>query len=113
MRKIFSFALVAALFQLGSASAQSSAAGAQTYPAKQVRFIVPFGAGGGVDIFSRLLAQRLSEQSGYTIVVENLPGADGNIGADLVAKAPPDGYTILMSAVTLQIINGALKPKLS
>jgi len=113
MRKIFSFALVAALFQLGSASAQSPAAGAQTYPVKPVRFIVPFGAGGGVDIFGRLLAQRLSEQSGYTIVVENLPGADGNIGADLVAKAPPDGYTILMSAVTLQIINGALKPKLS
>jgi tripartite-type tricarboxylate transporter receptor subunit TctC len=112
MRKIFSFALVAALFQLGSASAQSPAVGAQNYPSKQVRFIVPFGAGGGVDIFSRLLAQRMREQSGYTIVVENLPGADGSIGADLVAKAPPDGYTILMSAVTLQIINGALQPKL-
>jgi tripartite-type tricarboxylate transporter receptor subunit TctC len=111
MRKIFSFALVAALFQLSSASAQSQAAGAQTYPAKQVRFIVPFSAGGGLDIFSRLLAQRMREQSGYTIIVENLPGADGNIGADLVAKAPPDGYTILMSAVTLQIINGALQPK--
>jgi tripartite-type tricarboxylate transporter receptor subunit TctC len=105
MRKLFSLALVAALFQLGSVSAQTPAAGAQTYPAKQVRFIVPFGAGGGVDIFSRTLAQRMREQSGYTIVVENLPGADGNIGADLVSKASPDGYTVLMSAVTLQIIN--------
>ena len=112
MRKLFSLALVAALFQLGSVSAQTPAAGAQTYPAKQLRFIVPFGAGGGVDIFSRSLAQRMREQSGYTIVVENLPGADGNIGADLVAKAPPDGYTVLMSAVTLQIINSALQPKL-
>jgi tripartite-type tricarboxylate transporter receptor subunit TctC len=112
MRKIFGFALVAALFQLGSVAAQTPASGAQAYPAKQVRFIVPFGAGGGVDIFSRTLAQRMREQSGYTIVVENVPGADGNIGADLVAKAPPDGYTVLMSAVTLQIINSALQPKL-
>ncbi len=112
MRKIFSFGLVAALFQLGSVWAQTPSAGTQAYPAKQVRFIVPFGAGGGVDIFSRTLAQRMREQSGYAIVVENLPGADGNIGADLVAKAPPDGYTVLMSAVTLQIINGALQPKL-
>jgi tripartite-type tricarboxylate transporter receptor subunit TctC len=107
MRKIFSFALFAALFQFGSVSAQTP-----TYPAKQVRFIVPFGAGGGVDIFSRTLAQRMREQSGYTIVVENIPGADGNIGADLVAKAPADGYTVLMSAVTLQIINSALQSKL-
>ena len=112
MRKIFSLALVAALFQLGSVSAQTPAASALAYPAKQVRFIVPFGAGGGVDIFSRTLAQRMREQSGYTIVVENIPGADGNIGADLVAKAPADGYTVLMSAVTLQIINSALQPKL-
>ena len=89
MRKIFSLALVAALFQLGSVSAQTPGAGAQAYPAKQVRFIVPFGAGGGVDIFSRTLAQRMREQSGYTIVVENIPGADGNIGADLVAKLRP------------------------
>lgn len=107
MRKILSLALLAALFQFGSVSAQTPA-----YPAKQVRFIVPFGAGGGVDIFSRTLAQRMREQSGYTIVVENIPGADGNIGADLVAKAPADGYTVLMSAVTLQIINSALQPKL-
>ncbi|MBM3408219.1 MAG: tripartite tricarboxylate transporter substrate binding protein [Betaproteobacteria bacterium] len=112
MRKLFSAALIAALFQIGNVTAQTPAAGAQAYPARLVRFVVPFGAGGGVDMFSRSLAQRMREQSGYTIVVENISGADGNIGADLVAKAPADGYTVLMSAVTLQIINSALQPKL-
>ena len=77
-----------------------------------MRFVVPFATGGGVDISSRILAQRMREQSGYTIVVDNRPGANGNVGAEIVAKAPPDGYTLLMSAVTLQIINSALYAKL-
>ncbi len=94
------------------AALQAGGAGAQQYPAKPVRFIVPFASGGGVDITGRLLAQRLNEQSGYTVVVDNRPGANGNLGAELVAKAPADGYTLLMSAVTLQVINSALYAKL-
>jgi tripartite-type tricarboxylate transporter receptor subunit TctC len=63
-----------------------------------VRFVVPFAAGGGVDISGRILAQRMSEQSGYNIIIDNRPGANGNLGAELVAKGGSDGYTLLMSA---------------
>src|SRR5688572_18226655 len=93
-------------------AAHAGSVAAQQYPAKPVRFLVPFAAGGGVDITARLLAQRMNEQSGYTIVVDNRPGANGNLGAEMVAKAPADGYTLLMSAVTLQVINSALYSKL-
>ncbi len=105
MRGLWLTAIVAASLQIGSVAAQQ-------YPAKPVRFLVPFAAGGGVDITARLLAQRMNEQSGYTIVVDNRPGANGNLGAEMVAKAPADGYTLLMSAVTLQVINSALYSKL-
>lgn len=105
MPAIWSIAALVALLQAAGVAAQ-------TYPAKPVRFVVPFATGGGVDISSRILAQRMREQSGYTIVVDNRPGANGNVGAEIVAKAPPDGYTLLMSAVTLQIINSALYAKL-
>jgi len=91
---------------------QAGSVAAQQYPAKPVRFVVPFATGGGLDITARLLAQRMSEQSGYTIVVDNRPGANGNLGAEMAAKAPADGYTLLMSAVTLQVINSALYSKL-
>ena len=105
MRALWLTALVAASLQIGSAAAQQ-------YPAKPVRFVVPFATGGALDVTARLLAQRMNEQSGYTIVVDNRPGANGNLGAEMAAKAPPDGYTLLMSAVTLQAINSALYPKL-
>jgi len=95
-----------------AASMQAASVAAQQYPAKPVRFVVPFASGGGVDITARLLAQRMSEQSGYTIVVDNRPGANGNLGAEMAARAPADGYTLLMSAVTLQVINSALYSKL-
>jgi tripartite-type tricarboxylate transporter receptor subunit TctC len=113
MRGMWSIAALAALLQAGSVAAQAPTPGSgQPYPAKPVRFVVPFAPGGGVDISSRILGQRLREQSGYTVVVDNRPGANGNLGAEMVAKAPPDGYTLLMSAVTLQIINSALYAKL-
>ena len=95
-----------------AAAVQTSGAIAQAYPAKPVRFVVPFAPGGGLDISSRILAQRLNEQSGYTIIVDNRPGANGNLGAEIVVKAPADGYTLLMSAVTIQVINNALYTKL-
>lgn len=74
----------------------SGAAAAQTYPAKSIRLIVPFGAGGPTDVIARLVAQKLSEAWGQQIVTENVPGAGGNTGVAMAAKAPPDGYTILV-----------------
>jgi len=81
---------------------------AQSYPARPIRIVVPFPAGGTTDIFARLVAQRMSETIGQPAVVENRGGAGGSIGADAVAKAAPDGYTILMANITLPLASVAL-----
>jgi len=81
----------------GAAFAQPS------YPTKPIRFISPFAPGGSTDVLARLLGQRLTESLGQTVVVENRPGAAGNIGAELVARAPADGYTMLLCASSLSI----------
>ena len=73
------------------------AAAAQNYPTKTVRIIVPYPAGGTSDILARLLSAKLNDVFGQTLIVDNRPGANGNIGADLVAKSPPDGYTLLLA----------------
>ena len=90
----------------GTASAQS------TYPAKAIRYVVPFPAGGPLDIVARALGQELNKSWNQPIIIDNRPGAGGNIGADLVAKAPADGYTILMGAVSTHAINVTLYSKL-
>ena len=69
---------------------------AQEYPAKPIRFVVPFGAGGPTDLVTRALAQKMSDALHQNVIVDNRPGAGANIGTDIVAKSPPDGYTLLM-----------------
>ena len=85
---------------------------AQTYPNKVIRIVVPYPPGGGADITARPIAQMLSERWGQPVVIENRGGASGMIGADIVAKAPPDGYTIMVSASAEVALNVALFPKM-
>jgi len=78
---------------------------AQEYPARPVRILVPYGPGGATDIIARIVAQRLTESMGQTFLVENRPGANGNIALEAAAKAPPDGYTLLVGNVSTNAIN--------
>ena len=90
-------------FGLWAATAGLAAAQAQSFPSKPIRMIVPFPAGGTTDVVARIVAQRMSEAMGQPVLVENRGGAGGAIGADLVAKAAPDGYTILMHNLTFPL----------
>src|SRR5262245_1824324 len=100
--------LAAAVVALTAAS--PAPAPAQTWPAKTVRIVVPFGAGGPADIYARFLGQRLQESLGQPFVVENRPGAGSIIGTEVVAKSPPDGYTLLLMSNT-HTVNETLVPK--
>jgi tripartite-type tricarboxylate transporter receptor subunit TctC len=82
--------------------------GAEPFPGKQVRFVVPYPPGGPLDTVARLLGQKVSASIGHPVLIENVPGAGGNIGAGVVARAAPDGYTILMGAVATHAINPTL-----
>ncbi len=87
-------------------------ASAQNYPVKPVRIVAPFPPGGGLDLVSRALSQRLSAVLGQTVIVDNRSGADGMIGTEQVAKAAPDGYTLLISSTGPMVINPALSLKM-
>src|SRR6202049_3879476 len=87
-------------------------ASAQGYPTRTIRLVVPFPAGGTTDILAREVAQKLTEVLGQAVVVDNRPGAAGNIGSDIVAKSAPDGYTLLMGTVGTHAINPSLYAKL-
>lgn len=82
-----------------------SAADRPAYPVKPIRFIVTFAAGGGTDIFARAIAQKFTETWGQPVIVDNRAGGNGNIGTDIVAKAPADGYTILLTTNATIVIN--------
>jgi len=92
--------------------AVSRVAWAQVYPSRPARIVVPFPAGGGPDIIARLMGQGLSERLGQQFVIENRPGAASNIGTEIVVKAPPDGYTLLMVVAT-NTINATLYTNLN
>lgn len=85
-------------------------AGAQNYPAKTVRLVSPFPPGGSVDVVGRILAAKLSENLGHQVIVDNRSGASGIIGTELVAKAPPDGYTLLINTLPL-VTNQFMMPQ--
>ena len=95
-------ALVAGLFALPEAALAA-------YPDKPIRLVVPFPPGGATDVIGRVMAMRLTTVLGQTVIVDNRAGASGNIGADAVAKAAPDGYTLLLGAVTSHSINATLE----
>jgi tripartite-type tricarboxylate transporter receptor subunit TctC len=88
------------------------AAGADAFPSHTVKLVVPFPPGGSLDIVGREIAQKLTEAWGQSVVVENKPGAGGNIGADFVAKSAPDGYTVVMGALSTHAVNPTLYPKM-
>ena len=85
---------------------------AQVYPSKPIRLIVPFPAGGATDLFARTVSQKLGERLGQTVVLDNKPGAGGTLGADLAAKAPADGYTLLLTTTSTHSIGPNLNPKI-
>lgn len=106
MKKLL--ALVAAAVMAVAAAPAS----AQSWPSRPIKLVIPFPAGGATDIVGRTIAQKLSASLGQNVVVENRPGAGGTIGADQVAKAAPDGYTILISTSSTHSIGPLINPKI-
>ena len=95
-----------------SASLSTAQTAAQNYPQKPIRMIVPFTPGGSTDILARSIGQELSKAWGQSVIIENIAGAGGSIGADKAAKAPADGYTLLMGHIGTLAVNPSLYPKL-
>jgi tripartite-type tricarboxylate transporter receptor subunit TctC len=105
MKRLATLGIVALVF--------SHACFAQSYPVKPVRFVSPYAPGGGTDAMARVLAQKLTEALGRQVYVENRPGGGGILGTELVAKAPPDGYTVLLGSKGPLTVNPALYTKLA
>jgi tripartite-type tricarboxylate transporter receptor subunit TctC len=97
---------------LALCAAAVPAAFAQAYPGKPIRLIVPFPAGGATDLFARTLSQKMGEKLGTSLVIDNKPGAGGAIGSDLAAKAPADGYTLLLATTSTHAIGPAINARL-
>ena len=96
---------------LSSSSLMTPAAEAQSYPSRPIRMIIPFPPGGSLDLTMRVLGPKMTEVIGQNVIIDSRPGADGNIGTELVARAPADGYTVLIHAVPL-VVNPSLRRKL-
>jgi tripartite-type tricarboxylate transporter receptor subunit TctC len=99
---------IAALLAAGAVVISGSAGAAESYPARPLRLVVPFAPGGGTDVTARYVGTKLAERVGQPVIVDNRPAASGVVGADLVAKAAPDGYTLLVVSVTF-VISSALQ----
>ena len=95
-----------------AAAFTAGAANAQAWPSKQIRMVIPFPPGGFSDVFGRILAEKFGTAFGQPVIVENRPGAGGNIGADVVAKSPGDGHTLVMGTVGTHAINATLFSKM-
>jgi tripartite-type tricarboxylate transporter receptor subunit TctC len=104
--------ILSALLGLAAAACTAFPAAAQTYPTKPITLIVNFPPGGAADVIGRAIGQQLSEQLKQQVVVTNRPGANGNLGADAVAKSPADGYTLLMSSGGAVTVNPFLYPNM-
>ncbi len=94
------YSVIASTLMLGTALVANGVAHAQTYPAKPVRIIVPFAPGGGTDILARIVSQKLSERTGQQFLIDNRPGAAGNVGLELTVKSAPDGHTLLVGSTS-------------
>jgi tripartite-type tricarboxylate transporter receptor subunit TctC len=112
VRSVMNVPMRYALAVLVAASAAGAPAKAQTYPTRPVTFVVPFASGGGTEFLARLLGQRLEQRLGKPFVIENRPGAGGVTGAVSVARAAPDGHTVLMTPAPVMAINASLHRKL-
>jgi tripartite-type tricarboxylate transporter receptor subunit TctC len=104
--------LAAIVLAAGAAAAQTPAASSASYPTKPIRLVVPFTPGGSTDILARAIGQELTKAWGQSVIVDNVPGAGGSLGADKVAKATPDGYTLLMGHIGTLAVNPSLYPAL-
>ncbi|MGE0559249.1 MAG: Bug family tripartite tricarboxylate transporter substrate binding protein [Burkholderiales bacterium] len=103
--------LVLLITAISSGLLMTAPAGAQGYPSKPVRMIIPFPPGGSLDIAMRVIGPKMSEVIGQNVIIDSRPGADGNIGTEIVARSPADGYTVLIHAVPL-VVNPSLRRKL-
>ncbi len=101
------------LFSIMAVAALCPLAGAQSYPTKPIRMVVPFPPGGAVDAIGRIIGQQLGKSFGHNVVIDNRGGAAGAIGSEIAAKAPADGYTLLVGSTSTISINPALNPKLA
>ena len=106
-------ALLGAAFAVNAYAQTAATSAGQAYPSKSVRIVVPYPPGGGNDLLGRPIAQKLSEKWGQPVVIDNRGGASGMIGADVVAKSAPDGYTILLCASPEVALNVTLYPKMA